>query len=103
MAQSTLDNGTMNARSELALESKYGQMVLYTKGSGWMEKQTAREGSFTQMAIFIRDNGKTTKHMVRVSTGIWTGQSIKETGMKTSSMEKEKRHGQTNRSMMGIS
>lgn len=47
------------------------------------------------MEISTTDFGKTTRHMAMVSTVILMVQDMKETGKKTSSMERVLKHGLT--------
>lgn len=62
----TLDNGL--EASEMAMESKCGQMVHATKDIGEITELMAKENSFILMEIFTKAIGSTTKQTAMVST-----------------------------------
>lgn len=79
-------NGFLTHRFVRAEEFRFGLMVLCTKATGWITRQTVKVVSSTQMAMFMMDHGRMTKRMDSVFTATWTEPATRASGRKISSM-----------------
>jgi|LauGreDrversion4_2_1035121.scaffolds.fasta_scaffold649269_2 hypothetical protein len=70
----------------MAMDSKYGPMVLATRATGEQTRLKAMVVSFMQTATFMRENGLLTKLMEKELTHMPTEPITMETGWMISSM-----------------
>ena len=81
---------------EMAEVLKHGStMALYMKDTSRMIKQMDVDDLFMLMAIYTMESGKMIRPMAMEYTATQMVPDMKDNGLRTSKMEKAKRHGQT--------
>jgi len=93
MMLNTRESGSLERKSETEEDSRSGQMVHSTRGTGPITRPMEREDSFMPMEMFMREPGKTIKLMVSEFTCMLMALAMKETGRKTSNMERVLKDG----------